>query len=267
MHEFAGKTDPGKREGENEDAIGWDEAAQLWLVADGMGGHAAGSVASRIATEQLLASDAAKPLEDRIVDAHEAIVAAADEDASSAGMGTTIVVARIDGSGAEISWVGDSRAYLWRRGKLEQLTRDHSYLELLRAQNILTEEQIRADPRSNLVIQTLGLGEPKPSVHELSLRYGDWILLCSDGLNDEIDDNEIAAILARHSTVQGAVDELVQVALDNGGRDNTSVIVVEFRGARGLALYWRLLDSKWLPLIIGATLAALFAILLFVWAR
>ena len=182
-------------------------------------------------------------------------------------MGTTIVVAQIDGGDAEISWVGDSRAYLWRRGELQQVSRDHSYLELLRAQNILTEEQIRADPRSNLVIQTLGLGEPKPSVEALSLRYGDRILLCSDGLNDEVDDDDIAAILARHANVQGAVDELVQAALDNGGRDNTSVVIVEFKGARALALYWRLLDSKWLPLIIGATLAALFAILLFVWAR
>ena len=267
MHEFAGKSDPGNREGENEDAIGWDEEHQLWLVADGMGGHAAGNVASRIATEKLLAADSARPLEDRIVDAHEAIVTAADEDASRAGMGTTIVVARVDGDDAEIAWVGDSRAYLWRRGQLQQLTRDHSYLELLRAQDILTEEQIRADPRRNLVIQTLGLGEPKPSVHELPLRYGDWILLCSDGLNDEVEDDEIAAILARQSTVQGAVDELVQAALDNGGRDNTSVVIVEFRGARRLALYWRLLDSKWLPLIIGATLAALVAILLFAWAR
>jgi protein phosphatase len=267
MHKFAGKTDPGNREGENEDAIGWDESHQLWLVADGMGGHAAGSVASRIAMEEMLESDPSKPLEDRIIGAHEAIVTAADEDTGRAGMGSTIVVARIDGSDAEISWVGDSRAYLWRRGRLERLTRDHSYLELLRAQNILSEEQIRADPRSNLVIQTLGLGEPRPSVHELSLRYGDWILLCSDGLNDEIEDDEIAAILSRYTEVQGAVDELVQTALDHGGRDNTSVIIVEFRGARGLALYWQLLDSKWLPLIIGATLAALFALLLFVWAR
>lgn len=262
MLEYAAKTDPGKREGENEDSIGWDVDRGIWFVADGMGGHAAGKTASDIARTSLLGADPAKPVSEQLVEAHEAIAEAADKDSSQAGMGSTAVVVKVDGKIAEVSWVGDSRAYLWRSGQLSQITRDHSFLELLRAQNLLTEEQLKADPRSNLVTQTLGLGDPKPSVRELPLRYGDWILLCSDGLNDEVEHDQISSILASHDDVTAAVDELVETALENGGSDNTSVIVVEYKGARGLAILWRLLDSKWLPLIIGAVLALVFALVL-----
>lgn len=265
MLDFAAKTDPGHREGENEDSIGWDVDKQIWLVADGMGGHAAGSTASGIAKTSLLAADPEKPTETQLVGAHEAIVAAAEENSECAGMGSTAVVAKLRGSTAEISWVGDSRAYLWRNDRLQQLSRDHSFIEVLRAQGSLTEEQLRADPRGNLVTQTLGLGEPKPSVLTTRLRFGDWILLCSDGLNDEVDDAQIAEILAGHHEVAAAVDELVEVALKNGGRDNTSVIVVEYNGARGMGFLWRLLDSRWLALIIGAVLAGIVALVL--WAN
>jgi len=264
MLDFAAKTDVGHRAGENEDSIGWDVEKKIWLVADGMGGHAAGSTASTVARRSLLAADPSKTTATQLVEAHEAIVAAAAENSERAGMGSTVVVARVAGSTAEISWVGDSRAYLWRGGELRQLTRDHSFIEVLRAQGILTEEQLRADPRSNLVTQTLGLGDPQPSVISESLRFGDWILLCSDGLNDEVEDAQIAAILAGSSDVASAVDELVRVALNNGGRDNTSVIIVEFKGRRGLGFLWRLLDSRWLPLIIGAILAVIFALVLWV---
>ena len=264
MLEFAAKTDPGHREGENEDAIGWDEERRIWFVADGMGGHAAGKTASEIARSSLLSADRDKPVSDQLVDAHNAIVAAADEDSSRAGMGSTAVVARFAGGKAEVSWVGDSRAYLWRSGSLSQITRDHSFLEVLRAQNLLTEEQLKADPRSNLVTQTLGLGDPEPSVSVTPLRHGDWILLCSDGLNDEVDKEGIRAILAKHAEVGPAVDDLVATALANGGRDNTSVILIRYGGGRFLGFWWRLLDSKWLPLIIGAVLAVLFALALWI---
>lgn len=265
MLNFAAKTDPGKREGENEDSIGWDEERKLWFVADGMGGHAAGKTASEIAKASLLNADTDKPMEEQLVDAHQAIVSAADKNSEFAGMGSTAVVARIVGRTAEISWVGDSRAYLWRRGRLQQISRDHSFIEVLRAQNVLTEEQLRADPRGNLVTQTLGLGDPKPSVITTTLRHGDRILLCSDGLNDEVDDGDMAEVLALHSDISEAVDRLVEVALENGGRDNTSVIVVEYSGNRGIAFLWQLLDSRWLPLIIGAVLAVIFALVL--WAK
>ncbi len=264
MLEFAGKTDVGVRKGENEDSIGWDVQRKMWLVADGMGGHANGQVASDIARTSLLESDPDKSTATQLVEAHEAIIAAADKDDQLSGMGTTVVLAKVIGQSAEISWVGDSRAYLWRRKQLTQLTRDHSFLEVLRAQNILTEEQLRADPRGNLVTQTLGHGDPKPLVEKTPLRFGDWILLCSDGLNDELEDTEIAQILSANTNVNSAVDELIDAALQNGGRDNTSVIIVEFQGAKGLAPLWRIMDSRWLPLAIGSLLAVIFALVL--WA-
>jgi protein phosphatase len=264
MLHFAGKTDVGSRGGENEDAIGWDEERKLWFVADGMGGHVNGKMASETASKSLLESAAGETTEEQIVGAHNAIVAAADEDQSLSGMGSTIVVAKLADSLAEISWVGDSRAYLWRKRGLSQISRDHSFHELLRAQNLLTEEQIRADPRGNLVTQTLGLGDPMPSITEVPLRYGDWILLCSDGLNGELEDSQIAEILASSENVQVAVDELVDAAITNGGRDNTSVIIIEFKEAKGLGHLWRFMDARWWPFVLGPVLAILFALIL--WA-
>lgn len=264
MLNFATKTDVGKRGGENEDSIGWDEERKLWFVADGMGGHVNGKTASETASKSLLESAPDKTTEEQIVGAHEAIVAAADKDQSLSGMGSTIVVAKLVGNLAEISWVGDSRAYLWRKRELSQISRDHSYHELLRAQNILTEEQIRADPRGNLVTQTLGLGDPMPSITEVPLHYGDWILLCSDGLNGELEDEKIAAILASSEHVQAAVDELVDAAITNGGNDNTSVIIIEFKDAIGLGHLWRVMDARWWPFVVGPVLAIIFALIM--WA-
>jgi len=121
---------------------------------------------------------------------------------------------------------------------------------------------LRADPRRNLVTQTLGHGDPKPSVELTRLRFGNWILLCSDGLNDELEDTQIAQILAANTNVNSTLDELIDAALQNGGRDNTSVIIVEFKDSKGLALLWRIMDSRWLPLAIGSMLAMIFALVL-----
>lgn len=264
MLNFAAKTDVGSRGGENEDSIGWDEERRIWFVADGMGGHVNGKTASETASKSLLESKPDKTTEEQIIGAHEAILAAADEDQSLTGMGSTIVVAKFADNLAEISWVGDSRAYLWRRNGLSQISRDHSFHELLRAQNILTEEQIRADPRGNLVTQTLGLGDPMPSITDVSLRYGDWILLCSDGLNGELEDSQIAEILASTDNVEAAVDALVDAAITNGGRDNTSVIIIEIKEAQGLGHLWRVMDARLWPFVVGPLLAILFALIL--WA-
>lgn len=261
MIEFAGKTDVGVRGGENEDTIGWDRDRMIWFVADGMGGHANGKLASELAKATLLADDSDKGTDQQLIDAHRAIVAAADSDSDLEGMGSTIVVARIIGRSAEITWVGDSRAYLWRGGELKRLSRDHSFLEVLRAQDVLTEEQIRADPRANLVTQTLGLGDPIPSVTETRLFHGDRILLCSDGLNAELEDSEIAEILAANAegAVAVVVDELVDRALACGGSDNTSVIVIEYRGAKVITRLRQLVESPWFAILAGAVVAVLLA--------
>jgi serine/threonine protein phosphatase PrpC len=262
---FAGRTHPGRRGGQNEDSIGWDEASRLWFVADGMGGHASGDVASRIVKETLLANASTTSLEEGVRRSHAAVAAGAASNAAHANMGSTVVALRVGSGAAEIVWVGDSRAYLWRNGALSALTRDHSFLEILREQEQLSEAQLRGHPNKNLVTQTLGIGSPMPSVSTVPLRRRDWLLLCSDGLNDELEDAEIAAVLRSRSTPEDAAQALIDGALARGGRDNVSAVVVEYDGPDGVSSI-RVPGSaafKWWPVVAGV-LAAL--VLTAVWS-
>lgn len=263
---FAGRTHPGRRGGQNEDSIGWSEPEQLWLVADGMGGHASGDVASRIVKETLLGSALRLPLGAAIMKAHAAVADTAESNAAYNNMGSTVVAARIADRWAQVAWVGDSRAYLWRRKTLRQLTRDHSFLEVLREQEELSETQMRGHPHKNLVTQTLGIGAPQPSSISEPLCQGDWLLLCSDGLNDELEDREIADVLRFQATPEHAAAALVEAALARGGRDNVSAIVVEYDGPNGVsfggALWQRV--RGWMP-IVGGVLAAILLALLWWW--
>lgn len=234
---FAGVSHPGRARSNNEDVVGWDEGRGLWLVADGMGGHASGEVASGIVRDTLLAETPQEDLRALISDAHRAILETARRDDALDGMGSTVVAVRITGAVGQFVWVGDSRAYLLRGQDLKRVTRDHSFIELLRERDQLTEEQLRNHPNRNVVTQTLGLGEPSPSVVEVSLKPGDVILLCSDGLNDELTDAEIAEVLRQSGSPELAASSLVDSALDRGGRDNVSVVVLEYRG--GGEAWWR----------------------------
>jgi protein phosphatase len=160
--------------------------------------------------------------------AHAAVTREAAANADQRGMGTTLVAVRVVGDLCSIVWVGDSRAYLMRRGVLRAISRDHSFVESLRDRGGLTEAQIQNHPNRNIVTQTLGMGSPVPSSAEQPLRDGDRILLCSDGLNDELTDREIADVLSAHPAPDQAADALVTAALDRGGRDNVTVIVIEY---------------------------------------
>ena len=266
MH-YAGRTHPGRRGGQNEDSIGWDEAHRLWFVADGMGGHASGDVASRIVRETLLASSE-DPLEAAVRKAHQAVADAAAANSVHENMGSTVVAARLNDRVGEVVWVGDSRAYLWRKKELQLITRDHSFLELLRDQENLSDAQLRGHPNKNLVTQTLGIGAPEPSVSTLPLRTGDWLLLCSDGLNDELEDREIAAILGSHASAEEAADALIAAALAKGGKDNVSVVLVEYDGPTGISFFQPLRQNitQWLPAVAGVV-AALAAAGLWLWLR
>jgi PPM family protein phosphatase len=259
---FSGKTHPGRRGGANEDAIGWDEASNFWFVADGMGGHAAGDVAARVVKETLLGEALSLPLVDAIRKAHETVAATAKTNSAYDNMGSTVVATRIADKQAEIAWVGDSRAYLWRAGSLSALTRDHSYLEVLRVQENLTDEQLRGHPNRNLVTQTLGIGAPEPSVAKLPLRRRDWLILCSDGLNDELEDREIAEILRSHTEPDKATDALIDAALAKGGRDNVSAVVVEYDGPNAVSVSSALSQKlrRSLPIIGGVAAATLVAV-------
>lgn len=260
---FSGRTHPGRRGGPNEDVIGWDEDSNFWFVADGMGGHASGDVASRVVKETLLGEALTLPLADAIRKAHETVAATAKTNTAYDNMGSTVVATRIAERQAEIAWVGDSRAYLWRNGSLSALTRDHSYLEVLRVQENLSEEQLRGHPNRNLVTRTLGIGTPEPSTATLPLQRRDWLLLCSDGLNDELEDREIAEVLRTHPQPEEATEALIDAALAKGGRDNVSAVVVEYDGpdaeefSSGMSQKLR----PMLPIVGGVAAATLVAVL------
>jgi protein phosphatase len=232
MLKFAGRSHPGRREGPNEDSIGWAPDKRVFLVADGMGGHQRGDLASGVVRDTVLREAGSGPLAQAIMTAHRAVIAAAPSEEVRGQLGSTVVVARLGAASAtcEIGWVGDSRCYLWRGGQLRLLTRDHSVVELLREEQQLTDTQVRTHPHRNLVTQTLGMGEPVPATLEQPLETGDWLLLCSDGLHGELRDREIAEVLGRSGSPDQAVEQLVDAALDRGAHDNVSTIVVEYTG-------------------------------------
>jgi protein phosphatase len=258
MVQFVSNSHAGRVHRHNEDAIGSDVSRSLWLVADGMGGHAGGEVASAIVRDIVL-QHTNLSLTNAVLTAHRAVSAAALADERLCGMGSTIVAVALHGTAAEVVWVGDSRAYLWRRRELTLVSRDHSYLELLRDENALSETQMRAHPQRNLVTQTLGHGDPIPGSTHVQLRALDWLILCSDGLNDELTDDEIAALLRDADAPDTAVAKLIDNALARGGRDNVSVVIVVISDddapSRRLRLWRYLRPRPWFPAIVGAMLA------------
>jgi protein phosphatase len=259
---FSALTHPGRRDGGNQDAIGWNERQGLWFVADGMGGHERGQVASALVKATLLAADAATDLAERVLQAHRAVMSAGASTGEQSNMGSTVVCARFNARECEIVWVGDSRGYLWRRGRLSRLTRDHSYVESLRQGERISEAQARAHPEANVLTQTLGMGNTIPSRVLIELQARDWIILCSDGLTSELDDPTIADLLTRSPTPQAATERLLDAALAHGGRDNVSIVVVPSRVSwtASLASGWRRLERTallWLAALAGAALAVL----------
>jgi len=256
--QFVTRTHPGNREGANEDQVACDPERQVCFVADGMGGHAAGAVASNVVKNTVLELAGQMPLEAVVSRAHESVVADAATEPRHSGMGSTIVAVQLDGSKCAVVWVGDSRAYLWRRSALQGLTRDHSFLESLRAQKLLSEAEIREDPRRHLVTQSLGLGTPVPSRVDIRLRWGDWLLLCSDGLTDELTDEAIAEVLRSNPGPEEAGDALIAAALAHGGRDNVSVALIAY-GRRPILERWNSLSDRTLVIlaILTGTLGAL----------
>jgi protein phosphatase len=169
-------------------------------------------------------------LVDAIENAHHAIQTAALQGEGSADMGSTVVVAKLDGLRYEIAWVGDSRAYLWN-GRLHQLTTDHSYIQLLLNAGLITESEIPNHPSRNIISQALGAGGLDKANIKVDLVSGklgenDTLLLCSDGLSGEISDERISTILSETSNNQARVDRLISAALKAGGADNITVIIL-----------------------------------------
>ena len=207
----------------------------LLAIADGMGGHPAGEVASRIAVETLVESlnavtdvDLGLALKQAYRKANDAIYEAGRADASRAGMGTTLTAALLRGQYATVANVGDSRAYLLRGSGLTQVTRDHTVAEDEVAAGRITSDAVRRDPRRNILTQVVGtsprLDGQLPNVFELTLLPGDRLLLCSDGLYDVLDDGDLRHALLNQDPDEAARD-LVALARQRGTRDNASAVV------------------------------------------
>jgi serine/threonine protein phosphatase PrpC len=227
---IVGRTNPGARGGQNQDSMGWDAERQVALVADGMGGYAGGEVASALVKETILEAIGSVDLETAIMRAHAKILTAAEQNSQYTGMGSTVVALQVNAGICHVAWVGDSRGYLWRRGALKPLTRDHSVAEVLRDAEHLSETQLRAHPLRHRVIQSLGLDQPVPSASQTPLRQGDWLMLCSDGLSGELRDEEIVDVLRANGTPDAAADALVNQALAKGGHDNVTVVLMQYTG-------------------------------------
>jgi len=229
-----GATDVGRVRAGNEDQL--LIAEPLYAVADGMGGHAAGEVASASAMEALLVAFDGNPsapgLVDAVRDANRAVWEQSRESSELRGMGTTMTaVALIDEGDEEvlaIAHVGDSRAYLLRDGELTQVTEDHSVPEELRRAGRLSAEDAATDPRKHVLTRVLGVdSEVEVDTFKVVPCRGDRLLLASDGLFGELSDEEIASILRRRSDPERVAQQLVTMAKDAGGADNITVVVID----------------------------------------
>ena len=231
MIEFGHLSHVGLRRKLNEDTYHGDGGLGLWLVADGMGGHEYGEVASAIARESVVREVRdGTPLTQAIRIAGEDILRSPRGRRDALPMGTTMVAARVQGPRFEVAWVGDSRAYLWQAGRLVQLSHDHSYVQELIAQGTLGVEEARRHPQRKVVTQALGVTDPQALRVESvrgELKPGMQLLLCSDGLTEEVKDATIASIVGRTDlSAQECVDHLILAALDGGGSDNVTVVLV-----------------------------------------
>lgn len=233
--DFAGATHPGHVRARNEDALLQRPERGLFAVADGMGGHAGGDIASRIAVDILdehltsAGTDPAGRLEAAVRAAHAAILKAARADRALTGMGTTLTALRVDTGGrCIVAHVGDSRAYRLRAGTLEQLTRDQTWVQEQIDAGLLSPAQARAHPYASMLTCALGVEEGELDVQRIEWagQEDDLILLCTDGLVARLDDGAIRRALGDHRDLDAAADGLVKAANAAGGPDNITVALV-----------------------------------------
>ncbi len=270
MLNMLAQTHPGKVRSHNEDAFLCEEQYAFSVLADGMGGHAAGEVASEITINTCKELAPRKEsLISALVESHYRIVEHAEKHPESSGMGCAAVAAYYKRDELTVCWAGDSRAYLYNAEKgLQPISQDHSYVQWLLANGEITEEQARVHPDRNLVTQCLGLHPPKPDTNTVPWQVGDIVLLCSDGLTDEVDDDVIASIMASSDSLQERLDHLMKAALDAGGRDNITIVLTENVAKPSKRLMKLPVQSmpRWLPMAIGvgAAIAAVVTAVLFV---
>jgi PPM family protein phosphatase len=235
MIEFGHGTHTGLRRQRNEDSYYADASLGLFLVVDGMGGHQHGEVASAMARDGVVAQvTAGQSLVDAIQRVNEALIARSRGLRDARPMGTTIAAIRVAGRTYEAAWVGDSRIYRWADCALERLSHDHSIVEALVEAGELTEAQAQSHPQRSVLTQALGITLPEQLHIGLArgeLTPGARLLLCTDGLTDDVADGRIGEIVARADiAAQEAVDHLILEALAGAGRDNVTAILVRVAG-------------------------------------
>lgn len=227
------KSDVGRVRKGNEDAMLVD--APLFVVADGMGGHLAGDVASATAIETIQQSAQERPpkepsdLESYVRAANKAIWSKAVDDSQLQGMGTTCTLLFLDGGTAHIAHVGDSRAYLLRDGEFSQLTEDHTLVERMVREGKIEREEAARHPQRSIITRALGVeSDVEVDLSTFEVTESDRVLLCSDGLSSMVDDKTIEALLRDAPAAEDAARELVEAALEAGGEDNVTVVVLDF---------------------------------------
>lgn len=258
--EIVSMTHPGMVRSHNEDSVACEPAYGLVVLADGMGGYNAGEVASGIAVSVMVTEVAhslqnASPTErdensgeelavvllrDNLQKANASIFHAAESQPQYSGMGTTIVSGIFYDNRVAVGHIGDSRMYRLRGESLEAITRDHSLLQEQIDGGIISVDDARLSKNKNLVTRAVGIdAKVVPEIHVHDVLVGDVYLLCSDGLNDMIEDEEIGATLhALQNNLPLAANQLIQMANDNGGRDNVSVILVKVKGSFSVPRGW-----------------------------
>jgi PPM family protein phosphatase len=265
--EVAGKTDVGCVRANNEDNFGYDVRYGIFIVCDGMGGQAAGEVASKMAVDAMLTyyrtsgqskhypkvgeqidsvTDRANHLASAIHLANQAVHDAASSHAAHQGMGSTVVAVSFEGQGSfySIGHVGDSRIYLVRNGEIEQLTNDHSLVMEQVRRGLITLAEARVSKMQNIIIRALGTEpEVKPDLDDKLAQPGDVLVLCSDGLTRHVPDDSIAEVVMNTPDLKQACELLVGAARDGGGEDNITCLLLRF-----VEEPWY---KKWLRILFG----------------
>ena len=245
--EFFSQTDTGRVRSNNEDSIAVDDSCGVAVLADGMGGYAAGEVASGMACDFIKSElgrwlheassnasdgDVKRAMDICVDNANRAIFGAANSNPTYAGMGTTLVMGVFRSGRLLMGHIGDSRGYRWRAGQLQQITKDHSLLQEQIDAGMLTPEQAQFAANKNLVTRALGVEDmAQLETHLHEIQSGDVYLMCSDGLSDMLRDPQIADVMSAHTSLADMGGALVAAANEAGGRDNIAVVLVRAQGA------------------------------------
>lgn len=234
---FVGRTDPGLVRSVNQDDYHLDPDGRFFIVADGMGGHAGGQEASQIAKETIQAYlkqhwqsevESEQLLEQALYEANQAIVEDQKNHPERSDMGTTVVVVMFRLQHSWFAHVGDSRLYRFRGSKLEQITEDHTWVAKAMKAGDITLEQARMHPWRHVLSQCLGRRDlPKVDVQQMEVQPGDRLLICTDGLTEELNDALITSDLESSTKNEEVAVNLIEAAKEKGGRDNITVVIVE----------------------------------------